>query len=100
MQILIPTKGFKTVTLKKDAAKRVRWCEEHNACLFCMEPFDEGERVVRKCHQKCDRVNRRGVESGAFTEEDQIAKGEWGTPERTGRPMRQAAPFPVEAGGP
>ena len=99
MQILIPTKGFKTVTLKKDAAKRVRWCEEHNACLFCMEPFEEGERVVRKCHMRCDRVNRRGVERGTLSEDEQIAKGLWGAPERTGRPMRQPADFPAEASG-
>lgn len=99
MQIVIQTKGFKTVTLKKDVARRLRWCEEHNCCLFCMKPFKEGDRIIRKCHDKCDKINRRGVEKQKWTEDERIAEGYWGPPERTGRPMREPAVFPAEASG-
>lgn len=79
--------------LTKAAAKRIEICEERCLCRYCLKLIGDGVRVVRKCHEKCDKINRRGVESGKWTDEEQQRKGMWGPPERTGRPMREPASF-------
>lgn len=79
------------VVLTKAAEKRIRLCEEHNLCRYCLQSLNDITRVVRKCHEKCDKINRRGVENGKWTDEEQQRKGMWGPPERTGRPMREPA---------
>ena len=91
MQILIQTLSLRAVSLTKQAAERIQACERDCLCRFCLQPILEGDKVTRKCHDKCDKVLRRGVDRGDWTDEEQQQAGMWGPPDRSGRPRREPA---------
>lgn len=86
---------LRDTSMSTEAARRVQMCEEQGLCRFCLEPLLPGERVVRKCHERCDQVNRRGVLTGEWTDEGQQRAGYWGAPGLGGRPSRRPTPMPT-----
>ena len=63
------------VELKKAAKSWINKCELGNLCRACGQPIKAGERIRKKCHERCYRATLRAVEKGQTTIADRVAQG-------------------------
>lgn len=57
-------------------------------CLYCREILEDGRKVVRGCHERCNRAISNRVKAGELTDRDTILFGYRTAPAVSGRKSR------------
>lgn len=74
MQLRVQCYEYVEVTTK--IKKQIDESDSKELCYACKEPFVEGEKIVRKCHERCRQAQRRLIAAKLTTEKQLVASGE------------------------
>ncbi len=67
---------YEYVEVTTKIKKQIDESDSKELCYACKEPFVEGEKIVRKCHERCRQAQNRLVAAGVTTEKQLVANGE------------------------
>lgn len=92
MKVLVQTLRF--VNVKKSAIQRIAKAEREGLCMACMGPA--GGRMIRGCHERCQKAIKRVIAAGKATDEELVLAGKWAAAQPGGRPPSN--PISIEYG--
>jgi len=72
----------------------LKHCTKNGSCTVCLEPIEDGERVLRGAHYKCYFRIYRKIRSGLISEKNAIQDGIFREHEITGRKPIEVAELP------
>ena len=58
-------------------------------CLNCGKPISKNQRVIRGCHDSCQKQIKRSIERGELTDAQAVSRGMLAPPQSGGRKRRE-----------